>query len=431
MKKITLLVMILIFIMGCNLPSATIPARESTAIPNSNGQQKPKSVAQPTIETVAPSPAPQKITFSVGPDQAPVYPKSLTIIPDEHTTILPPAPDSDRYLVFAANILTTKELGNGLGGPVVLETKDLKTFTFAADYSSPVMTAPRPISDCKLPFDPEFDLNYAGPGTVVADPTRPTGNLMMIYEAENHCPGGVQEHYFYATVGFARSSDNGKTWPPAVDKELGGPDRYPVLKGSTLEPTVADTNPMNRGDALPSAFVDRNYLYVTYLFAGSGEIRVARAKLGGSGQLEFKKWYNGAFSEPGIGGLDSSVLPSGVCQGENMGQISYNDALGLYMLTFDCKLQGGAQEAWAFSTATSLDRQDWTAPQIIENSQFPVTRPCDASGYGALFDGWYPSFMSPGAAAGHLSKTGFAFFLNGCDAGKRTFDSRAFTITEP
>jgi hypothetical protein len=43
---------------------------------------------------------------------------------------------------------------------------------------------------------------------------------------------------------------------------LGGPDRYPVLKGSKAEPTVAETNPMNMGDALPSAFIDGNYLYV-------------------------------------------------------------------------------------------------------------------------------------------------------------------------
>ena len=29
--------------------------------------------------------------------------------------------------------------------------------------------------------------------------------------------------------------------------------------------------------------------------------------------------------------------------------------------------------AWYYSTATSLDLQDWTVPQIIQNSQFPVT----------------------------------------------------------
>ena len=318
-----------------------------------------------------------------------------------------------------------------VGGPVVLETKDLKDFGFAAGYQSPVMTAPLAVTKCKDSYDPEFDLNYVGPGSVLQDPTRPTGNLMMIYEAENHCPGGVEQHYFYATVGFARSSDNGKTWPDPVDRELGGPERYPVLKGSTSEPNVAEPSPVNMGDALPSAFVDKDYLYVTYLFAGEGKIRVARAKLGDSGKLNFRKWYNGAFSEPGIGGLDSAVLPSSERLEENMGQISYNDALDLYMLTFVGKSQDG-QAAWYFSTATSLDRQDWTAPKVIENSQFPFTRPCSRKGeFGTEFDGWYPSFMSPGSAAGHLSKKGFVFFMNGCDAGTRTFARRAFTITGP
>jgi hypothetical protein len=67
--------------------------------------------------------------------------------------------------------------------------------------------------------------------------------------------------------------------------------------------------------------------------------------------------------------------------------------------------------AWYYSTATSLDLQDWTAPQMIVNSQYPVTKPCSVAGTGGdQFDGWYPSFMSPGAAAGHTKLTGIVFF---------------------
>jgi hypothetical protein len=91
---------------------------------------------------------------------------------------------------------------------VVLETTDLQTFTFASGYSSQVMSVPVRFTTCNPTYDSEFDENYAGPGSVVQDPTRPAGNLIMIYEAENHCPGGVWQQPFYATVGFARSSDN-------------------------------------------------------------------------------------------------------------------------------------------------------------------------------------------------------------------------------
>ena len=88
------------------------------------------------------------------------------------------------------------------------------------------------------------------------------------------------------------------------------------------------------------------------------------------------------------------------------------------------------QAAWYYSTATSLDLQNWTTPQLIANSQFAVTAGCASDGSGNSFDGWYPSFMSPDRPAGHLGKTGQVFFMNGCDTGlQRKFVSRTFTIT--
>ncbi len=385
-----------------------------------------------------------KITFSVWPDEALSYPSNLATLPDEHTTIFPPAPGSHVYRFFAASSIT-----GGTAGAVVLQTEDLRNFTFAGGYSSPVMSPPIHFTTCDPSYDSEFDENYAAPGSVVQDPTRPPGNLMMIYEAENHCPGGVWQQPFYATVGFARSSDDGKTWPQPVDSEFGGVDRYPVLKVSAPEP-AAEPTPANMGDALPSAFVDGRYLYVAYDYAAGpgghsdGMIRVARAYLDGDDQgfgwddrrLSFSKWYNGAFSEPGIGGEDSAVLPSRGCDGfQTMPGISYIDDLGLYLMTFVCvslnqnHLQ--YQAAWYFSTATSLELQNWTGPQMIENSQYSVAEPCPPPSLGGTsFDGWYPSFMSPRHPAGHISRTGHVFFMNGCDAGlKRAFMSRTFTIT--
>jgi hypothetical protein len=47
-------------------------------------------------------------SFSVGPDTALTYPNNpatpghLSYLPDEHTTIIPPAPGSSDYLVFGA-----------------------------------------------------------------------------------------------------------------------------------------------------------------------------------------------------------------------------------------------------------------------------------------------------------------------------------------
>jgi hypothetical protein len=390
------------------------------------------NVAPPPTQSLTGTTA-QKITFSVGPDQALTYPSNLTTLPDEHTTFIPPASGSDTYLVFGATIPKT-------GGGLALSTKDLHSFTLASGYPNPVISPTLDFTTCKSTYDPEFDLNYSAPGSVLQDPTRASGNLIMIYEAENHCPGAVWQQPFYVTVGFARSSDSGKTWPQPVDSELGDADRYPVLKGSVPEPTTPEKPQMALGDALPSAFLDGTSIYVVYTFSNPGGdriVRVARAKLGGNDQINFLKWNNGSFSGTGIGGPDSGVLPSRGCNGyDSMGSISYSDPLHLYLLAFVCVsggVTGGSfqptQAAWYFSTATNLDLENWSEPQMIENSQLPVTHGCGANGGGDSFDGWYPSFMSPNYPAGHISQTGEVFFMNGCDIGKRTFMSRTFTIT--
>jgi len=296
------------------------------------------------------------------------------------------------------------------------------------------------INSCNPTYTGEFDGNYAAPGSVVQDPTLPAGNLIMIYEAENHCPGGVNQQPYYASVGFARSSDNGKTWPAPVNSALGGPDRHLIMKAVNAQPS---TSYPAMGDAIPSAFVDQDgagdhYLYVTYSYddgglapAADGLIRVARTKLGTSSPT-FLKWYQGSFSEAGVSGLDSGVLPGRGCPNgrQGMAEINYNDDLGLYLMVFACFSgpAGSKVGAWYYSTATRLDLQDWSAPQLIQGSQYPYVLPCPGGSTGGQFDGFYPSFMSPGAAAGHTKATGRAFFLNGCDTGSRQFMSRDFTI---
>jgi len=421
-------------------------------------------------------PHPLKIkSFSVGPDEKLIYPDTLFNLPDEHTTFIPlrgpkylssvADADTDTYLVFAS--AATR---GGTGGTVVLQTRDLKTFDFATaeGYADQVMNPPLAITTCisadHINYDNEFDENYSAPGSVVQDPTLPPGNLIMIYEAENHCPGMNWQVPFYATVGLAKSRDNGRTWPGPVNSEFGGPNRHPVLKGVDPEPPYEKT-PVNIGDAIPSALVDRNdrnetYLYVVYTYSpGSdgtddGQIRIARAKFdeddhafgedrwhsdGDNHQLEFMKWHKGGFSEPGIGGLDTGVVPaSSECVARHMPDISYNDDLGLYLMIFICNpIPDNGTAAWYYSTATSLDLQDWTEPQMIEHSRHKVYRPCKSSeaeaapsGDGSQFNGFHPLFMSPGAEVGHTKLTGRVFFLNGCDNGlPRTFTSRTFTIT--
>jgi len=393
------------------------------------------------------------------PDDTLSYPSTLVDIPDEHTTFIPlsdlhdfqsgPGPFWNKYLVFASS-----KIKGGNGGTVVLETTDLRNFDFASDlgYNEQVMNPPVQFTTCDTSYNTEFDENYSAPGTVLQNPAGSSGDFLMFYEAENHCPGGAWQQPYYATVGFAHSSDYGMTWPSPINSEFGGLGRHPVVKGPNPEP-ASEPSPAAMGDALPAAFADRNYggenyIYVVYDYAvgpdngkSDGLIRVARAKVdddpdhhrdGDDHRLSFMKWYNGAFSEPGIGGQDSGPVPSGACPGrQTMASISYNDDLGLYLFFFVCNSSAeDGYGSWYYSTATSLDLQDWTTPQLIQNSRFKILNPCPSTGDGTQFDGFYPSFMSPGAPAGHTRLTGRVFFLNGCDTGlPRALASRNFTIT--
>ena len=292
---------------------------------------------------------------------------------DDHTTFFPPAASGAPYLVFGG---AEAGVGSDTWGAVVLQTTDLTTFDFATGYNFPVLTSPNHFTVCKPADDTEFDENYAAPGSVLQDPTLPAGNLMMIYHAENHCPAGMWQMPFYATVGFARSSDNGKTWPAPDSGPLGGPSRYAVIQSSDPLPTSTHSA---LGDAAPSAIVYKSvdgnyYLYVAYAYfsmSGGQAVRVARAQLGAD-PLTFMKWYNGSFSQPGIGGLDSDVMPSTGCGSavQDTPEISYNDDLGLYLMIFLCYSgpAGARVGGWYYSTATSLDLEDWMTPQLIQRT---------------------------------------------------------------
>jgi uncharacterized protein (TIGR03437 family) len=381
----------------------------------------------------------QIASISVSADQTLTYPHAaptpyLDYFPDEHMTFFPPASGTAPYLVFGASAVA----GGGNGQAVVLETTDLQTFKFATDlgYSPVVMTTPNPGGTCNPTFATEFDEDYAAPGFVAQDPTLPAGNLIMLFEAENHCVAGVYNGGTgYASTGFARSSDNGKTWPAPQNGPTGGPNRYPVLQSVTTAPTASAPFIGNQASAgLIDKSLDGNtYLYATYQHPGVGEpqSRMARAALG-QNDVSFMKWYGGSFSQPGIGGLDSQVVPN-VCGGHpGQSSLYYVDDIGLYLLTFVCSNGPLTAQtaAWYYSTATSLDLQDWSAPQVIQGSQFSTTPSSTCSGGTLnLFDGWYPSFMSPGAATGHLKLAGTVFHTTGCILGTRTFTSRTFTIT--
>jgi hypothetical protein len=390
-----------------------------------------------TLTSSDPPPPPPAFEVSIGAETSLEYPIELQNLPNGYTSFLPTGTDTNGYLLFAAS--TTENAGFGVTGAVVLETADLVRFSPANGFGSDsmgglVFTAATKVCPAGTE-DSGFEHDYAAPGSVVRDPTLPAGNLIMIYEAGVYCYTRGDSLDPFASVGLARSSDGGKTWPAS-----GAQDRYPILQVPGPKPLVT-LGPF--GDADPSAFIDDvapgNYLYVVYrnfggdTAQGDDYLHVARAQLGQLGQLTFSKWYQGAWIQPGIGGMDSPITPQLGCSApgtQHDGQISYLESHHLYVLTFVCPTwtnltKGGDNEAmWYFSTATSLEKQDWSPPTAIEGSMGTVG-PLSSS-----FSGWYPSSLSPGMAPGHLGDTGVVFSGKGGPKGNigHTLLSRTFAI---
>ncbi|HXA16920.1 MAG TPA: hypothetical protein VN380_08015 [Thermoanaerobaculia bacterium] len=365
------------------------------------GQTHPASIASITVcspaGTSGAGSCPQG-TFDthqivLGPDGSSVNPSAGTAIPDEHSSVFAPGtlngnPD---YLFFVASTAPVHaDIGvlvlSGGSGP---DKNGQWTMDYAkADgygsypsgygqiFQSPSGTHCPVVADGNPAHqDQTFDLNYAAPGSIVLDPTSPSGNLVMIYEGTITCfgqTGGGRSTGFYSTVGVATSRDFGHTWPtyrgtstftfvpipgqsttqgPAMPSgALGaatcmGNDcsstppaaygRYAVLSSSIpVSAAMATGQPLSSsiGDSEMAAFLDdassgaAPYVYSTYDFnpgAGtlvdpqqtSANLMIARAQLnGGTAPLKFFKWNGTTFGAQGVGGIDSPVFPSGSFQ---------------------------------------------------------------------------------------------------------------------
>jgi hypothetical protein len=149
----------------------------------------------------------------------------------------------------------------------------------------------------------EFDNGYAGIAGVYRDTD---GKLYGFYHAEDQedMPklGNADIPGFHASIGLAISGDNGITWEKA-----GQVITSQKPKGWFIYEGQADT-----GAGLPCCTVskDGKYLYIYYeehsRVGGRGvQICMARAHLADGPPLPGKwyKYYNGSFSQPGLGGM--------------------------------------------------------------------------------------------------------------------------------
>lgn len=337
--------------------------------------------------------------------------------------------------------------------------------------------------------DETFDLTYAAPGAVVADPTAPSGHLLMVYEGANGCIGSQHQHPVH--VGIATSNDNGRTWPAYCGSPYGCGDATPpvykfyplpteqnptqgpnqssgawgnqVCRGNDCNganpPTYGRYQILRQEGSVPSAFVAGGtpYLYVVHQTPG-GDLSMSRVPLnGGTERLTKVEDWNGAgwCSDRLSGCNPGPILRTGgfeECGGANQkrwqGSINYVDQTRQYLLTFVCGSDGDPATgqhgshgaAWFWTTTSDLSTQNWSTPNKIAGHAMQASEIAgtwNTIDTCTFYNGWYPTFMSLAPAAqGHLASTGYVFYLWGnvarCSTpspGHRQYASRFFTMT--
>jgi hypothetical protein len=225
-----------------------------------------------------------------------------------------------------------------------------------------------------------FDGDYAGFGSI--QPAGAPGLLVGLYHAER-CRSGS----YTAAVGLAVSADGGTRWER----------RGPVITGRNTLDTCAKDAP--RGAGQPSAVRFGDYLYLYYTDWGGDipdAIHVARAPLAHADiPAAWRKYFQGAFTEPGIGGRSTPVIqrapPEDATVYAAHPSVSWNVALGRLLAVFESRD--------GFYAATSADGVTWDPPQRF--MAFPTADDEPAVGspwyaYASLLSPTEPSHLTTG-----------------------------------
>ena len=153
--------------------------------------------------------------------------------------------------------------------------------------------------------------NYCDLNGVWVDPD--TGDWYGLVHNE-FTPQPFADHLHYDAIDFAVSTDKGKTWT-IKGHIITSP--YPTVRGDTA---AFPQQTYYYGDGDPRLYVDAASGYF-YVFYGSRIVdkggswkafygHVARAPIAGKMATgTWRKWYAGTWSQPGVGGKESNMVP--------------------------------------------------------------------------------------------------------------------------
>jgi len=165
------------------------------------------------------------------------------------------------------------------------------------------------------------------------------------YHAEaGYCHNEGANAHTIKSIGFAQSTDGGLTFTkPAY------PDNIIISDTASAIAAASPSQPAGNGDF--SVVKVGSYYYVFFINTSLGNSSVARASIASNGAPgSWNKWFNGSFSEPGVGGQTSLI-------GATLGGVSYNTKLNMFVgPTYQ------DQNGVGFQLGFSPDATTWTVP---------------------------------------------------------------------
>lgn len=260
----------------------------------------------------------------------------------------------------------------------LLEGPEMRQFTKA----TPVLGKGKP---------GEFDNGYAGINAVFR---APSGELLAFYHAEdqegmkslgNGVPG------FYCRVGLAESTDDGITFKK----------RGPVLTGQLAK------DPKGRGDqgigepwvvAEPSG----TFLYAYYtsherVQGWTTQICLARcAVTDAANPAAWRKYFQGGFTELGLGGNDTPVMTSGQPLADALfPHVQFVPGLRQFVMLYcvNTWLEGSHARQSGFYAALSEDGIHWPPEQVQQIWKVPVIARTGSE------VAWHPTWIPDGPEA--------------------------------
>jgi hypothetical protein len=212
---------------------------------------------------------------------------------------------------------------------------------------------------------PHGDDKYWLSGGILSGPVGSGTYYAVIHSEYHYHSTGASNFNWFRRLGLAKSTNLGLTWHYMGD-----------ILTSDMSDTIADFSgapAFQAGPGDPSVFAawSSGYLYVSYTTfwadvttgARTEQTNIARCPLASIATTScWHKWNNGAWASPGIGGHNTPLW-----MGEDNASISWDSYLNAFIAV------GHSSSYVSFiSTATSLDTQNWTAPQhFVDDSLLP------------------------------------------------------------